>query len=435
MPALHTDSAEWAACKKHLRDQIPEPFYNMFIEPLAAMQKEDSTISLVVPEPKLRHHIELRYGSLLKEAILQHFPGQVSLVRIENRGETPVLREEIRSETIVPSATVQWDSTFLPHPAIREDLQALLRMRHSFRPIFLTGGSGSGKTVFARKWAAHFSKTAPAAVVGIQELVNGFVSSLRSQSTMDWKKNLRQNELLLIDDLQLLKPSAARSQEELRNLMDDFERDRHMIVFLSDRDPSRLPLGRDLKSRIMHSQQIHLLYPDQETRRTILRECLAADGLEIRDDLLDHLARRIPQDMRLLHAAVHRLRFLGSDPRRLTREEIDRLCEPLYHTEEHSLRPENILETVARFFQVTAEEIKGPGKDKRIALARHVASFLCSKMTGLTLSEIARVTNRKDHTGVLYALNRVERLMEQDLFLNRQIEEIKEKLLMEGRPD
>lgn len=457
----------WDECKKHLRERVPDPFYRTFIEPLTALQTGASTISLVVPEARLRHHIEMRYGDLLKEAVLKHFPGQISLVRIEDAPESDPVNTDLvvsispsapawttsrtcdsRSVTrpqpvslhgepaTAPAAEITWDGSYLPHPAVRKDLEAIVRMRHSFRPIILTGGSGAGKTAFARLWTAHFSsqsRAGAAAVVSMQELLNGFVSAIRSQTTMQWKQDLRQNRLLIIDDLQLLKPSAARCQEELRSLVDDFEKSEGILVFLSDREPSQLPLQKDLKSRLMHAQQVHLLYPDLETRKRILESDLAADGLQVREELLEHLARNIPQDVRLLRAAVHRLRFQGTAPDRLSREDVDRLCEKLYQTEERRVRPEQILETVGAFLRVSVEEIQGPGKEKRVALARHISSYLCSTMSGLTLGEIARVTKRKDHTGVLYALNRLEKLMEQDLFLRRQVEEIRDRLLAAAR--
>lgn len=467
----------WDQCKRHLRERVPDPFFQTFIEPLTALQTGASTISLVVPEARLRHHIEMRYGDLLKEAVLTHFPGQISLVRIEHAAEAghgahgahavaeSLQSAPVSSDTVISVSPTQhprstsaattsataatlthgmaasvapfaWDGSYLPHPAVRNDLEAIVRMRHGFRPIILTGGSGSGKTAFARLWAAHFMGTGDqgrATVLSMQDLLNGFVHAIRTQTTMQWKKDLRDNRLLIIDDLQLLKPSAARCQEELRSLVDDFEKSEGLLVFLSDREPSQLTLQKDLKSRLLMAHQVHLLYPDIETRKRILESDLAADGLQLRQELLDHLARRIPQDVRLLRAAVHRLRFQGIAPARLSLDDVDRLCGQLYQTEEQNIPPARILEAVGAYLRVSVEEIQGPGKEKRIALARHIASYLCSTMSGLTLAEVARVTKRKDHTGVLYALNRLEKLMEQDLFLRRQVEEIRDRLLSAAR--
>ncbi len=434
-----TAHSDWDVCKQALRNMIPEPFYNTFIEPLQALQTDGSVLSLVVPEARLKDHIEMRYGSLLREAVQQHFPGQISLVRLQNADEVAVrpLPDAVRrsildqaTEASAPEKGITWDKRFLPHPAIAEELASLLRLKKFYRPVYISGGAGSGKTVFARKWIEHFD--GQAAYLSLPEFLESFVASIRSQKTIEWKSRLRDNQLLIIDDLQLLKTTAARCQEELRNLIDDYEREEKLIVFFADRDPSALSLNRDLKSRLMPSRHVHLIYPDRERRKQIILAVLQEEGFHLKDEVIEHLANRIPTDMRLLKAAVHRLSFQSTNPATMSSEEVDRICEPLYR-HDVSVHPETILNVVAQFFRVTPDDIRSPAKDKKVSLARHTVSFLCSTMLNMTLSEIARVTNRKDHTGVLYALNRMEKLLRDDLFLTRQLEEIKDSILARER--
>lgn len=434
-----TAHSEWDLCKQTLRTRIPEPFYNTFIEPLRALQTDESVLSLVVPEARLKEHIEMRYGSLLREAVQQHFPAQISLVRLQNADELPArpLPDSVRRSVLEKATSkvnhdrpIQWDGRFLPHPALAEELASLLKLKKFYRPVYISGGAGSGKSVFARKWVEYFEGRAT--YISLPEFLESFVSSIRSQKTLEWKSELRSNRLLIVDDLQLLKTTAARCQEELRNLIDDFEREEKLIVFLADRDPSALAISRDLKSRLMPARHIHLIFPDKETRKQIVRSVLEEDGFTLKDEVIDHLATKIPTDMRLLRAAVHRLSFQSTDPRTMAADEVDRICEPLYR-HEPGVRPEIILSIVAEFFHVSSDDIRSSAKDKKVSLARHTVSFLCSTMLNMTLSEIARITNRKDHTGVLYAINRLEKLLREDLFLTRQLEEIKDRILSESR--
>lgn len=433
-----TDTApHWDLCKQTLRKRIPEPFYNIFIEPLQAYRAGESVLALVVPEARLKEHIEMRYGSLLREAIRQHFPGQISLVHLKNADEmqdrsfTESGRQAvIEQATVKQERPIHWDGRFLPHPALADDLASLLKLKRYYRPIYISGGSGSGKSVFARKWVNSFD--GDALYLSLPEFLERFISSIRSQKAIEWKNELRRNGLLIIDDLQLLKSTAARCQEELRNLIDDSEREGKLIVFLADRDPQALSVSQDLKSRLMQARHIRLIFPDKETRKQIVRSVLEEEGFTLKDEVIDHLANRIPTDMRLLRSAVHRLGFQGIDPQTMNTEDVDRICEPLYH-HEPEVRPEVILSTVAAYFHVTPEEIRSTARDKKISLARHTVSYLCSTMLNLTLSEIARITNRKDHTGVLYAINRLEKLLREDLFLTRQLEEIKDRILSESR--
>ncbi|MBW7857083.1 MAG: AAA family ATPase [Leptonema sp. (in: Bacteria)] len=430
MSATDSPLAQWDLCKENLRSRIPEPFYNTFIEPLTALQIEQSVLSLVVPEARLKDHIEMRYGRILKETILKQFPGQISLVKFQGRDELPQLQDITSKPTKSTTKPITWDFKFLPHPALKNDLTELLQLRSFYRTIFITGKAGSGKTIFAQKWVNHFS--GKATYLSLPDFLGGFVSSIRSHSTQDWKDELKSNSLLIIDDLQLLKPTAVRCQEELRHLIDSFEQENKLLVLLSDSDPESLQLSPSLKSRLLPSKQIHLIYPDKETRKQIIQSLIEIDRLSLKEEIIDHLADQIAVDMRLLKAAVHRISFQSKNPSKISITEVDRLCESLYH-QEINVKPDTILSVVAQFYNVSVADIRSKAKDKKVSLARHTASYLCAQILNLTLNEVARITNRKDHTGVIYAINRIEKLLPQDLFFNRQIEEIKEEILNQSK--
>ena len=436
---MSTSAMQWDQCKAALRSKIPEPFYHTFIEPIKALQTSDTELSLVVPQAGLKDHIEMRYGAILRETIKKHFPGQISFIQLKASAESAKYdsKDTHTEKSIAPKAKtdtkasstnqpIQWDETFLPHHVLIEDLTELCSLHKFHRPIFISGGSGAGKTTLARKWSDHFQGDAQA--LSLPEFLEGFVSSIRSKSTIEWKKSLRKNKLLLIDDLQLLKSTANRCQEELRNLIDDFEREQKLIVFFADTAPDTLSLNRDLKSRLIASKHIHLMYPAKDTRIQIIKNCLKQDKSELPLEIIDHLANQISSDMRLLKAAVHRLTFQSQKPTELTKQDVDRICEPLYQ-HDVVVRPETIVSIVADFFHITADDIRSKAKNKTVSLARHFVSVLCSSMLSMTLSEIARVTNRKDHTGVIYALQRVEKLVNEDMFYARQLDELRDLII------
>lgn len=432
MPATNSPFAQWDLCKENLRSKIPEPFYNTFIEPLTALQTDNTVLSLVVPEARLKDHIEMRYGNILKETILQQFPGQISLVKFQNQAELPAIRNVFQTQTKQKqeSQPIQWNSNFLPHPALIDDLTKLLKLQSFYRTIFITGKAGSGKTVFAQQWVSLFN--GKATYLSLPDFLGGFVSSIRSHSTQDWKDELKSNSLLIIDDLQLLKPTAIRCQEELRHLIDDFEQAGKLLVLLSDNNAESLSVNPSLKSRLLPAKQIHLIYPDKETRKQIILSLLKTDHLSLKEEIIDHIANQITVDMRLLKAAVQRISYQSKNPSTITIAEVDRLCESLYH-QEINVSADTILSVVAQFYHVSVADIRSKAKDKKVSLARHTASYLCSQMLNLTLSEVARITNRKDHTGVIYAINRIEKILPQDLFFNRQIEEIKDQILDQSK--
>ena len=81
------------------------------------------------------------------------------------------------------------------------------------------------------------------------------------------------------------------------------------------------------------------------------------------------------------------------------------------------------MEKTALCFSVSPEEIMGKGKTKTVTTARQVSTYLIRKLTGLTLDEIGKVLNR-DHSTILYSINKVEESINTDPALNDTIRDI-----------
>ena len=66
-----------------------------------------------------------------------------------------------------------------------------------------------------------------------------------------------------------------------------------------------------------------------------------------------------------------------------------------------------IIEETARFYNVTAEEIKGRLKTKTIALPRQIAMYIIRTRANLSLNDIGDIFGR-DHSTILHSINKIE---------------------------
>jgi chromosomal replication initiator protein len=69
---------------------------------------------------------------------------------------------------------------------------------------------------------------------------------------------------------------------------------------------------------------------------------------------------------------------------------------------------------VARHFGVTEEALRGKRRTSTVALARQVAMYLSKQVEGLSYVEVGRRFGSRDHSTVLFAVRKIERLLESD---------------------
>jgi len=174
--------------------------------------------------------------------------------------------------------------------------------------------------------------------------------------------------------------------------------------------------------------------PDLETRIAILSLKAEARNLQIAPELLEFIALQVQSNIRELEGALTRViataRALGEP---LTIGTAQRALGEIV-LPHRQLEPGEILERVAIYYGVTREDLLGPRRSREIALARQVAMYLVRELTSLSLPQIGREVGNRDHTTVLYGVDKIAALFEKDEALRRQILEIKNLLCGNGQP-
>jgi chromosomal replication initiator protein len=73
-----------------------------------------------------------------------------------------------------------------------------------------------------------------------------------------------------------------------------------------------------------------------------------------------------------------------------------------------------IQSAVARHYGVSLSELKADTRRQQVAQARGLAMYLTRQLAGLSYSHIGRQFGRRDHTTVLHACRRWQRLLAED---------------------
>ncbi len=96
--------------------------------------------------------------------------------------------------------------------------------------------------------------------------------------------------------------------------------------------------------------------------------------------------------------------------------------------ESREIRPDQILETIAREFDVSLEELLSTNRSQRIAFPRQVAMYMLREESELSLPKIGEILGGRDHTTIMYGHEKITDLLERDKNLRRKLINLQEIL-------
>jgi chromosomal replication initiator protein len=304
----------------------------------------------------------------------------------------------------------------------------------AYNPLFLYGGVGLGKTHLLHAVGNLCAQAGSQVLyVSSEEFTNDLINAIRSHTTDAFRERYRQIDVLLIDDIQFIAGKES-TQEEFFHTFNTLHGQDKQIVISSDRPPKALvTLEERLRSRFEWGLAADIQPPDLETRLAILRSKAERAGRNLPPEILELIARRVQSNIRELEGALTRvlaLTDLSGVP--LTRQLVETsLGELLPHS--GALTADRILEAVARHFDVPLERLLGRERSAEVVLPRQVAMYLLRCETGASLPQIGDAVGGRDHTTVMYGVERIADRMETDDALRRQVMAVRETLYEEKR--
>ncbi len=299
-----------------------------------------------------------------------------------------------------------------------------------FNPLFLHATVGLGKTHLLQAIAAESLKQNPKSRVvylTAEYFMWRFATAIRDNNALTLKEQLRDIDLLIIDDMQFLQGKSI--QHEFCHLLNMLLDSAKQVVVAADRPPSELEsLEPRVRSRLNGGVALEMSAPDFAMRLGMLKLRLAAavaDGtsLDISDEVLNHVARTVTGSGRELEGAFNQILFRQSFEPQITIDRIDEILGHIYRTgEPKRVRIEDIQRIVARHYNVSKTELLSNRRTRTIVKPRQIAMYLAKVMTPRSLPEIGRRFGGRDHTTVLHAVRKIEDLSGNDNTLAQELE-------------
>jgi chromosomal replication initiator protein len=263
-----------------------------------------------------------------------------------------------------------------------------------------------------------------------EKFTNEFINSIRAQKGEEFRERYRRIDVLLIDDIQFIAGKEG-TQEEFFHTFNAIHEEGKQIVMSSDRPPKAITQLEDrLRSRFEWGLTADISAPDLETRIAILRAKAEAQNVLVPPPVIDFLAQRIVSNIRELEGALTRIAAFAAlqavpVTTQLAQEMLQNL---LYNPHRKSLSPERIVETVARYYGVPLDQIKGKARDRQVVLPRQIAMYLMREETEAPLLRIGEALGGRDHSTVLHGCEKIEREMAENDDFRRDVGALRELL-------
>ena len=298
-----------------------------------------------------------------------------------------------------------------------------------FNPLYIHSSVGLGKThlLQAIAWEA-LSQRPSAKVVYLtaEYFMYRFAAAVRDNHALALKEQLRDIDLLIIDDMQFLQGNTI--QNEFCHLINMLLDSAKQVVVAADRPAAELgSLDARMRSRMQGGMTVDLRAPDYDMRLQMLKGRLAAAQqddmtLDIPLSVLEHLAQRVAGSGRELEGAFNQLLFRRSFESDLSLEIVDEMLSTFFRAgEARRVRIEDIQRIVARHYNIPRTELSSARRTRTIVRPRQVAMYLCKVLTPRSLPEIGRRFGNRDHTTVLHAVRKIETLASEDTGLKQEL--------------
>ena len=345
-------------------------------------------------------------------------------------GGTTDFRQSVLGSPLDPRYTFQ---SFIEGPANRVALAAARAVTEStsrFNPLFLHATVGLGKTHLLQAIAAESLAQNPKSRVvylTAEYFMWRFATAIRDNNALTLKEQLRDIDLLIIDDMQFLQGKSI--QHEFCHLINMLLDSAKQVVVAADRPPSELEsLEPRVRSRMNGGVALEMSAPDYAMRLGMLKlrhaNAKAEDqALDISEEILAHVARTVTGSGRELEGAFNQLLFRQTFEPQITIDRIDEILGHIYRSgEPKRVRIEDIQRIVARHYNVSKTELLSNRRTRTIVKPRQIAMYLAKVMTPRSLPEIGRRFGGRDHTTVLHAVRKIEDLTGSDNTLAQELE-------------
>ncbi|NLN32446.1 MAG: chromosomal replication initiator protein DnaA [Flavobacteriaceae bacterium] len=473
-----TAESVWKNCLKFVKDNIQEQAFETWFSPIQPIKLNENILTIQVPSKFFYEWLEEHYIKLLKIALQKELGKDAKLVysivmdqKYSGKDPYTVRIPSSNKEKLQPQeidAPLPIDSKKVKNPFVIPGLQKIKidsqlntsnnfsnfiegetnRLARSagkavakrpggtsFNPLFIYGGVGLGKTHLAHAIGLEAKENHPdktVLYVSTEKFTQQFIDAVQSNNRNDFIHFYQMIDILIIDDVQFLSGKKG-TQEAFFHIFNHLHQKGNQIILTSDKPPVDIQdMEQRLISRFKWGLSADLQVPDYETRFAILKHKVEKDGIEIPEEVIDHIAKSIKTNVRELEGCLNSIIAQATlNKKEITLELTQKTLANFINHTRKEISIDYIQRLVCDYFKIPFEQIQSKTRKRDVVQARQLAMFFAKKYTKASLSSIGSQIGKRDHATVLHACKTVKNLSETDKVFRGYVEDLNRKIGVE----
>ena len=465
----------WNNCLIFIQDNIQRQAYKTWFEPIVPIKITDNSLSIQVPSKFFYEWLEEHYVKILKVALTREL-GEgarlIYIIKMENtfgnkapftesipssnqsglnaqQVDAPLqtFSSELKNPFVIPGIrNLQIESQLNPNynfeNFLEGDSNRLARSAGmavsnkpggtSFNPLMIFGGVGLGKTHLAHAIGVEIKNKYPDKTVlyiSAEKFTQQYIESVKKNTRNDFIHFYQVIDILIIDDVQFFSGKSG-TQDVFFHIFNHLHQNGKQVIVTSDKAPVDMQdIEQRLLSRFKWGLSAELQIPDLETRISILKNKLFRDGVTIKDNIVEYVAKNIKTNVRELEGAIISLIAQSS----FNRVEIDlelakEIVNKFVKNTKREVSIDYIQKVVSEYFQMDVATLQSKTRKRHIVQARQLAMYFAKKFTKASLASIGSQIGKRDHATVLHACKTVDNLSFTDKQFRKYVEDLNQKL-------
>jgi chromosomal replication initiator protein len=436
---------KWEEILKKVKDEynLSDVSFNTWLQPLSIYKIENSVVTIEAPSEKIGlEYISKKYTLPLKEAIFQVTGEDYEVVFISSEESVPEESDQ-SSSGYIPGLNPRYTfDTFVVGSNNRFAHAASLAVAESpgtvYNPLFLYGGVGLGKTHLMHSIAYFIKQNNPRMnilYVTSEQFTNEVIDAIRAgnantSALSRLREKYRYVDVLLVDDIQFIIGKAS-TQEEFFHTFNTLHEAGKQIIISSDRPPKDMTLLEErFSSRFKWGLTADIQSPDYETRIAILQKKQENDSFYVKQEVIEYIAANIKSNIRELEGSLNKVIAFAHLEKKEADLELAKaaLKDIIVPEEKKVISPNMIIDSIASYFNISADDIKGEKRNKKIAYPRQLSMYLIREMTNTKLEDIGEILGGRDHTTVMHGVKKIESSFSENSSIESDINNIKKMI-------
>ena len=436
----------WQAVLDYIRSKVNETAYNLWIKIVKFDGYNNATVTLRFQKTMHLEMVTSLYGDLFAEAFENVLGFKVNISYVcddvfENEESQSKLSEQDKHLEDYRNSQFTFEN-FIVGPsnrfayaaakAVASDPGSRLSSGSSFsnyNPLFIYGNSGLGKTHILNAICHEVEKNFPdmnIMYVRAEQFANEFYQALQNKTIDEFHNKYRNNiDVFLIDDIQFISGKTS-TEEEFFHTFDTLVYGGKQVVLTSDRPPRDIQSLTDrLKSRFEDGLLADIQPPEFETRCEIIKRKAKLLDFEISDQVVSYIAEKIKSNIRQLEGVTKKLYALcdinDHTPTIALAQSVIKVI--LEDTQPLPVTIQRIVDEVSRTTGISVEDIYSKVQKANISHARKITFYVIRKVTNMSYEDIGEEFD-KHHSTVIYNISQIEKEIEKNSKLARQINDI-----------